>query len=78
MTENEQARLQAQHEALQFECELLRRESRRLLSLNRTLEAQLALAQKESDGLRHYVAAIEHSRPWRVVQIVRGWLGRRW
>jgi hypothetical protein len=78
MTQIDDARLQADHEALQFECELLRREARRLLEANRTLEAKLALAEREAEGLRQYLAAIERSRPWRMAQLVRRWLGRRW
>jgi hypothetical protein len=78
MTESDGARLLTEHEALQFECEMLRREMRRLLAVNRTLEAKLALAQGESDARRHYIAAIERSRPWRVVQLLRRWLGRQW
>lgn len=78
MTEIEGARLQAEHEALQFECELLRAEARRLLALNRSLEAKLALAEREGEGLRQHLAAIERSRVWRVGQWIRGRLGRRW
>lgn len=78
MSEAERALAETGHEALQFECELLRREARRLVAVNRTLEARLALADRESESLRAYVTAIERSRPWRVVQILRGWLGRKW
>ncbi|HEV7919442.1 MAG TPA: hypothetical protein VGR02_01490 [Thermoanaerobaculia bacterium] len=78
MADIEDARLQADHEALQFECELLRREARRLLEVNRTLEARLALAERESEGRRQYIAAMERSRPWRMAQVIRRWLGRRW
>ncbi|HVR40532.1 MAG TPA: hypothetical protein VMU84_15660 [Thermoanaerobaculia bacterium] len=61
-----------------FECELLRREVRRLLAVNRTLEARLALAEGERDRLRSYVTVIERSRPWRVAQKLRALLGRQW
>lgn len=72
------ARLQADHEALQFECEMLRRETSRLMSLNLTLEARVALAEGERDRLRNYLKLVEGSRPWRAIQTMRGWLGRRW
>ena len=70
--------MQAENEALLFECELLRAEARRLLTVNRTLEARLALAKGENDRLRSYLEAIERSRPWRMAQTLRRWLGRRW
>jgi hypothetical protein len=72
------ARLQAENEALLFECEKLRREAKRLVTVNRALEARLALATGESDRRRSYLEAIEHSRPWRMAQMLRGWFGRRW
>jgi anti-sigma factor RsiW len=72
------ARLQCENEALVFECETLRREAKRLVAVNRALEARLALVSEESDRLRSYLEAIKRSRPWRVVQTLRGWLGRRW
>ena len=70
--------MQAENEALLFECEMLGREAKRLVAVNRTLEAHLALAKAESDRLRSYLEAIERSRPWRMAQTVRKWLGRRW
>ena len=72
------ARLQTENEALLFECEKLRREARRLVAVNRALEARLALAKMENDRHRSYLEAIERSRPWRMAQTLRGWLGRRW
>jgi hypothetical protein len=78
MSDSVGARLQSQDEALQFECELLRHEARRLVAANRTLEARLALAVAEGETLRQRIAAIERSRPWRMLQTVRRWLGRRW
>jgi hypothetical protein len=78
MNDSAGARLQAENEALQFECEMLRGQARRLVAVNRTLEARLALAKGESDRLRSYLAAIERSRPWRLAQTLRRWLGRRW
>jgi hypothetical protein len=78
MNDSAAARLQAENEALLFECEKLRREAKRLVSVNRALEARLALAEVESDRQRSYLEAIEHSRPWRMAQTLRGWLGRRW
>ncbi|MBV9495059.1 MAG: hypothetical protein JOZ54_12490 [Acidobacteria bacterium] len=77
MSESE-ARLLADHEALQFECELLRAEARRLVSMNRTLEAKLTLAEGESEALRGHITAMERSRPWRVAQLFRRFLGRKW
>jgi len=78
MSDSAGATLQSQDEALQFECELLRREAGRLVTVNRTLEARLALASAEGDALRQRIAAIERSRPWRMLQTLRTWLGRRW
>ena len=78
MNDAAEGRMQAEHEALQFECEMLRREARRLVTVNRTLEARLALAETERDRLRDYLKAIERSRPWRAAQALRRWLGRRW
>jgi hypothetical protein len=78
MTAIDDARAQAECEALQFECELLRREARRLVAVNRALEARAALAEGESEGLRRHVAAMERSRPWRLAQWLRRLLGRRW
>ena len=66
------------NEAAEFESELLRREAGRLVAVNRTLEARLALAEGERDRLRAYLKAIEHSRSWRLIQMVRGWFGRQW
>jgi len=78
MNDSTAARLQVENEALVFECEKLRREAKRLVAVNRALEARLALASVESDRLRSYLEAIKGSRPWRVAQTLRGWLGRRW
>ena len=78
MNDSAAARLQCENEALVFECEKLRREAKRLVAVNRALEARLALAGVESDRQRSYLEAIERSRPWRVAQTLRGWLGRRW
>lgn len=72
------ARLQADYEALQFECEMLRRETSRLMSLNLALEARVALAEGERDRLKSYMKLVEGSRPWRAIQTMRGWFGRRW
>ncbi len=78
MNDSAAARFQCENEALVFECEKLRREAKRLVAVNRALEARLALASVESDRLRSYLEAIQRSRPWRVAQTLRGWLGRRW
>jgi hypothetical protein len=78
MNDSAAARLQAENEALLFECEMLRREAKRLVTVNRTLEARLALAKVESDRQRSYLEAIERSRPWRLAQTLRKWLGRHW
>jgi hypothetical protein len=75
---DDDARVQAEREALEFECELLRREARRLVAVNRALEARVALAEGECEGLRRYLAAMQRSRPWRAAQVVRRLLGRRW
>lgn len=72
------ARLLAENERLAFECTLLEREVDRLTTLHRTLEGKLALAIAERDRLRTYVSRIEHSRPWRWAQALRGVIGRRW
>ena len=78
MNDSATARLQAENEALLFECEMLRREAKRLVVVNRSLEARLVLARAESDRQRSHLEAIARSRPWRMAQAVRGWLGRRW
>ena len=75
---DETARLQAENEALHFECELLRRESGRLIGANRTLEGSLALAEAERDRYRQTLRLMEGSRSWRLLQTLRGWVGRRW
>ncbi len=72
------ARLQAENEALRFECDLLRREAGWLVAVNRMLEASLALAEGERERLVRHLRAIEHSRAWRLLQTVRAWVGRRW
>jgi hypothetical protein len=78
MNDSSAARLQAENEALLFECEMLRHEAKRLVMVNRSLEARLVLARVESDRQRSYLESIERSRPWRMAQTLRGWLGRRW
>ena len=75
---NERARLEVEKEALQFECELLRREAQRALTMHRALEARVALAEQERDRLRDYLQRIERSLPWRIAQQLRGLVGRRW
>lgn len=72
------ARLRVENETLHAECELLRVEAARLATLNRKLEAQLALAEAERERLDGYVRAIERSKPWRAVQVLRSLAGRRW
>jgi hypothetical protein len=67
----ESARLTAENETLSFECEVL-------TSTNRALAAKLALVTAERDRLKQSLDAIERSRPWRVVQKLRGLVGRRW
>ena len=74
----EAARVQAENETLAFERALLQREVDRLTALTRMLEGRLSLAVAERDRLRTYVSAIEKSRPWRLVQALRGMIGRRW
>jgi len=73
MNDSAAARVQCENEALVFECEKLRREAKRLVAVNRALEARLAIAGVESDRLRSYLEAIKRSRPWRVAHC-----GRRW
>jgi len=67
----EDARLQVENETLSFECSVL-------TSTNRALTAKLALVTAERDRLKQSLSAIERSRPWRIVQTLRGWIGRRW
>jgi hypothetical protein len=75
---SEDARLEVENDALRFECTMLRRETERILSLNRALEARVVLAEGERDRLRNYVKRMEQSLPWRVAQRLRGFVGRRW
>jgi chromosome segregation ATPase len=72
------AHLEAERDALQSECDLLRREAARLIAANRELEARLAATTAERDRLREFLARIDHSLPWRIIQTLRGWMGRRW
>jgi hypothetical protein len=72
------ARLQAENETLRRECALLRDEASRIGALNRALQARVAIAEAERERLATYAHAIERSRPWRIVQSIRGWMGRRW
>ncbi len=74
----EAARLRVENETLRAERELLRIEAARLATLNRKLEAQLALAEAERERLHSYATAIERSRPWRAAQVLRALVGRRW
>jgi hypothetical protein len=69
---------EAEREALEFECALLRREAVRLVATNRALEVQLSRLEAELDGLREYLGLMEHSLPWRVAQRIRSWFGRAW
>ena len=78
MNDSAEATLQAGIEALRFESDLLRREAMRLVTVNRTLEARLALAVSEADVLRQRLDAIERSRPWRLAVLLRRWFGRQW
>jgi len=78
MNDSAEATLQSGIEALRFESDLLRREAMRLVTVNRTLEARLALAVSEADVLRQRLEAIERSRPWRLAVLLRRWLGRQW
>ena len=78
MNDSAEATLQAGNEALRFESDLLRREAKRLVTVNRTLGARLALAVSEADVLRQRVDAMERSRPWRLAVLLRRWLGRQW
>jgi hypothetical protein len=72
------ARLQAENETLRRECALLREEASRIGTLTRALQARLTIVEADRDRLATYAHAIERSRPWRVVQALRGWIGRRW
>ncbi|HET8774740.1 MAG TPA: hypothetical protein VFP80_13140 [Thermoanaerobaculia bacterium] len=74
----EAARLQAESERLRAECALLRAEAARVGAVNRTLQAQLALAEAERDRLRRFMTSVERSKPWRAVQALRAIVGRRW
>ncbi|PYQ27666.1 MAG: hypothetical protein DMF56_18830 [Acidobacteria bacterium] len=67
----ESARLTAENETLAFECQVL-------TSTNRALTAKLAIVTAERDRLKQSLAAIEGSRAWRIVQKLRGLVGRRW
>ena len=78
MNDSAEATLQTGIEALRFESDLSRREAMRLVTVNRTLEARLALAVSEADVLRQRLDAIERSRPWRLAVLLRRWFGRQW
>ncbi len=74
----EAARLQAENESLRAECALLRAEAAQVGTVNRKLQAQLAIAEAERDRLRGFTASVERSKPWRAVQALRSIVGRRW
>ena len=75
---SEEARLEVENDALQFECTLLRRENERFVSTIRTLEARITLAERECARLREYLTRIERSLPWRITQVLRSFVGRQW
>lgn len=72
------AKLRAENEELAFQNELLRAEARRLAAENRTLAAKLSIVSAESERAKTLIDAIEKSRPWRLIQALRGLMGRRW
>lgn len=72
------ARLQVENESLRAECSLLRDEAARISTLNAVLKSRLAIADAERERLSLYAHAIERSRPWRIVQSLRGFMGRKW
>jgi len=75
---HEAAILRAANEALTFEARLLRVETLRLTGEVRVTDARLSVATAELERLREYVELIEHSRAWRIIQAMRGVIGRRW
>lgn len=74
----EVARLRSELEAAQFECDLLRREAARLAAVNRALDGRLRVAESDRLRLRQWTDAVQHSSAWRVIQGLRGLVGRKW
>ncbi len=72
------ARLQVENESFRAECSLLRDEAARLSALNAILKSRLAIADTERERLSLYAHTIERSWPWRIVQSLRGLMGRKW
>lgn len=75
---SEEARLEVDNDALQFEISLLRRENDRLVTTIRSLDARVALGDREVARLREYLTRVEHSLPWRLAQLLRSFIGRKW
>jgi predicted nuclease with TOPRIM domain len=79
------SRLLVRLEEAQFEVELAREARRRLGAEVHRLEARLAAAASERESLRgrleereRYVSAVHASAAWRLIQSLRGLVGRRW
>lgn len=79
------ARLRARAEAALFDRDLaLERERRTAGEVNRLelrlseTRAELAALRSRLDERERYLGAIHHSGGWRLLQGVRGLLGRRW
>jgi predicted nucleic acid-binding Zn-ribbon protein len=79
------ARLEVRLEELQFELSLTQEARMRLEQEVRRLEQRLAARGAEGAALKsrlgereRYVAAIHTSLAWRLIEAIRGLLGRRW
>ncbi len=77
-TPEEAARLLAENESLRSECFALQREAQRLQSINRRLDGSLRVVQAERDRLKAWTDAVEKSIAWRLIQAIRGLVGKRW
>ena len=82
---DEPARLRVRLEEAQFALELSRRSAAGLEAEVRLLEHRLAQAeadraavQSRLDERESYVAAIHRSEGWKLLQKLRGFLGKRW
>jgi hypothetical protein len=72
-------------EKARFERELALAAQKRLADENRRLEYRIAELEADRIALRsrleeseRYVRDVKTSRPWRVIQLLRGLAGRRW
>ncbi len=79
------ARVEVLLEAARFDCQVERLSRSQLEKEVRRLECHVAAVESDRDAMRTrlehelaFVRAVRASLPWRLAQLVRGVLGRRW